>query len=294
MKMKKLLLAIAMAVPLMGCGGRDEDRTQVFNRVEIKRILPPMESRSETMRADGETAAKLAAFFPGMAQGKNSNIAGGWRAGYVLTFSPAKGEQIKITVDSDGKTWSEGQGDWRAKSGLKEYLDGLFEKGNEKESKGEWSEPVNGLRGRLVRYAPPRLNKTAIIGIAVELQNDSTEPLAVRNDPALVRVRLIGPDGQPIDPVLPLVRSGPVASPQWGVLPRDSSLRFSLYDYGVGVPDGQGALLALLPPSRVWMLQPGKYTLRGTFTFQPAASDKTPTNAWKGKLDLPPLEIEVR
>ena len=145
-----------------------------------------------------------------------------------------------------------------------------------------------------MRYAPPRVNKTEIIGISVELKNVSSKPLAVQNDPASVRVRLSRLDGTVIDPSLPLARSGPVALPQWSVLSQDSYLGFYLYDYGIGVPEMEGALLALLPPSRVWMLKPSKYNLRGTFTAQPAACDNTPKNAWKGQLDLPSLEIEVR
>jgi hypothetical protein len=292
MGMKKIILTMSMVAPLLGCGGRNEE-TPVFDKVEIERLLP-QNAKGKITITDRETTAKLAAYFPEMGRGKHSDIAAGWKAAYRLTFIPANGDPMKISVDSEGEAWSEGRGDWKAKPGLKEYLDGLFKKDNEKRALGEWSKPVNGLQGRLVRYARPRVDKTEIIGVEVELKNVSAEPLAVRNDPASVHVRLIGPDGQPIDPGLPLVRSGPVALPQWGVLPRDSSLSFSLYDYGVGVPEDQGALLALLPSSRVWMLKPGKYTLRGTFTVQPAADDKSPENAWKGQLDLPPLYIEVR
>jgi hypothetical protein len=289
--MKKLILAMAAVVPLLGCGGRYEE-TPVFDKVEVERLLP-LDAKGKTTITDREATAKLAAFFPQMGRGEQTDIFGGWKAAYQLTFHPAKGDPIKIKVDSRGEAWSEGRGDWKAKPGLKEHLDDLFNKDNAKRALGDWSKPVNGLRGRLLRYAPPRVNKTEIIGVEVEVKNVSITPLAVRNDPASVRVCLIGPDGQPIEPGLPFVRSGPVASPQWGVLPRDSSLSFSLYDYGVGVPEGQGALLALLPPSRVWMLKPGKYTLRGTFTVQPAADDNPPKNAWKGQLDLPPLDIEV-
>lgn len=161
-------------------------------------------------------------------------------------------------------------------------------------SEASWSETVNGLRGRLVRYAPPRVNKTEILGIAVELKNVSAKPLAVQNDPASVHVRLCRADGSVLDSSLPFVRSGPVALPQWSALPPDAYLGFSLYDYGVGIPEMDGALLALLPPSRVWMLKPGKYTLRGKFTVKPAAGGDHPKNAWQGQLDLPPLELDVR
>jgi len=290
--MKKIILAMAAIVPVLGCGGRN-DKTPLFDKVEIERLLP-LNAKGKTIIADRETAARLAAFFPEMGRGEQSDIFGGWKAAYLLTFHPAEGDSIKIKVDSRGEAWSEGRGDWKAKPGLKEHLDDLMKKDTAKRMLGEWSKPVNGLRGRLLRYAPPHVNKTEIIGVEVELKNVSKEPLAVRNDPASIRLRLIGPNGQPIDPGLPSHRSGPVALPQWGVLPRDSSLSFSLYDYGVGVPEGQGALLALLPPSRVWMLKPGKYTLRGTFTVEPAASDNPPKNAWKGQLDLPPLVLEVR
>jgi hypothetical protein len=292
MEMKKIMLALAAAVPLFGCGDRNQE-TPVFEKVEIERLLP-LNAKGKAAIRDRETITKLAAYLPELGRGKASNIAGGWKAAYRLTFVPAKGDPFKITVDSKGELWSEGNGDWRAKPGLKDFLDKLFSKEEDKRSEGSWSEAVNGLRGRLVRYAPPRVNKTEIIGISVELKNASARPLAVQNDPASVHVRLCRADGSVIDPSLPFVRSGPVAFPEWGVLPPNAYLGFSLYDYGVGVPEGQGALLALLPPSRVWFLKPGKYTLRGKFTVKPAAGDDHPKNAWTGQLDLPPLELEIR
>jgi hypothetical protein len=156
-----------------------------------------------------------------------------------------------------------------------------------------WSPEVKGLRGRLVRQTQPPVGTTEIIGVAVELKNVSAEPLAVRNDPAAVRLDLFDAKGQSM-PRAWLSRSGPIPFPQWGIVPGGCYLGFSLYDYGVGVPQGQGPLLALLPYAGDWILKPGKYTLRGTFNVQPRASDDPPKNAWRGELDLPPLEIEVR
>ncbi len=289
--MEKIIWLMAAAVPLLGCGIRDEEKL-VFDKIEIERLLP-LDAQGKTTITDRVAISKLVAFFPQMGRGEQSDTFGAWKAAYRLTFIPAQGDPIRLKVDSRGEAWNEGRGDWKAKPGLKECLDSFFKKDNEKQSRGEWSEPVNGLRARLVSYAPPRVNKTEINGIAVELRNSSDETLAVWNDPASVHVHLIGPDGRPIDADLPFVRSGPVAAPHWNTLSRDEDLKISLYDYGVGVPEGHGALLALLPPSRVWFLKPGKYTLTGTFKVQQTASGKTPANAWKGELQLPPLEIEA-
>ena len=290
--MKRIVLALAVVVPLFGCGNRSKE-TPVFDKVEIERLLP-LDARAKTTIQDRETVAKLVEHFPEIGRGKSSDIAAGWKAAYRLRFVRSQGDAIKVTVDSKGELWSEGNGDWRAKPGMKDFLDKMFTEKADKRSAGSWSEAVNGLRGRLVRYAPSQVNKTEIIGLEMELENVSTEPLAVQNDTASVRVRLIGPDGQSIEPSLPIDRSGPVADPKWCVLSRGESLSFSLYDYGVGVPEMNGALLALLPPSRVWMLKPGKYTLRGKFTVRPAGDEEPPKNAWKGQLDLPSLAIEVR
>jgi hypothetical protein len=294
MDMKRIIPALAVVVPLLGCGDQNKE-TPVFGKVEIERLLP-LDAKGKTTIQDHETVAKLAVFFPEMGRGKSSDIAGGWVAAYRLKFIPIQGDPVTDSVDPDGEVWSEGngRGDWRAKPGLKGFLNKLFSKEEDKRSEGSWSEAVNGLLGRLVRYVPPRVNRTEIIGISVELKNVSTKPLAVQNDPASVRVRLGRADGSIIDPSLPFVRSGPVANPEWSVFPPNAYLGFSLYDYGVGVPDMEGAMLALLPPSRVWVLKPGKYTLWGTFTVQLAEGDDRPKNAWMGKLDLPPLEIDVR
>jgi RNA polymerase sigma factor (sigma-70 family) len=154
----------------------------------------------------------------------------------------------------------------------------------------EWSKAVNGLQGRLVRQPRPKVNGTEIIAIAVELRNVSTDPLALQNDPASVRLTLHDATGKSI-PGGGLPRSGPIPAPQWGTIPRDSYLGFGLYDYGAGVPRGQGALLAVLH-GKDWLLKPGKYFLRGTFTVRKAVA--WPKNPWVGQLHLPPLEIEVR
>jgi hypothetical protein len=286
--MKWTPLALTIIVPLLGCGGGGEAKP-VYDKVEIKRLLP-LNAKQETAVEDGETIAKLAAFFPAMGQGKKSNIAAGWKAAYRLTFWRAGGEFVTINVDSKGELWTEGQGDWQAQPELRAFLDKLLKY---EEPHAGWSREVKGLRGRLVRQRQLPVGTTEIIGVAVELKNVWAEPLAIRNDPASVQLKLFDAHDQAL-PRAWLPRSGPIPFPQWGVLPGGSYLGFSLYDYGVGVPQGQGPLLTLLPYAGDWVLKPGKYSLRGSFSAHPRPDNKPPKNAWRGQLELPSLEIEVR
>jgi hypothetical protein len=76
--------------------------------------------------SDPDTVRELASFFPGVGQGKESRIAGGWKAGYWVKFDRADGSTVNVTVNPKATTWSETRGDWDAEPGLKEFLDRLF------------------------------------------------------------------------------------------------------------------------------------------------------------------------
>lgn len=288
--MNRILVAALATLAALGCGGRAEE-PPAFEKVEVERILP-LATKAKTTVADRAEVARLATFFPGMGRGKKSDIAAGWKAGYRLRFIPAKGNAVQITVHSDGGVWSEGHGDWQAKPGLKEHLDRLFDKKKDELTDAGWSEALRGLRGRLVRHPMRRSNGTEIIGITLELRNGSTEPLAVLANAEAARLRVFGPDGVPVKEA-GLPRSGPVPGPQVAVIPRDAYLGFSLYDYGWGVPRDAGALLPVRSGGP-WVLEPGTYTLRGTFEVQPPEGETYRKNGWGGRLDLPALEIEVR
>lgn len=128
--MKRMALALVLVVPLVGCNARTP-KTPVFEKVELERLLP-LNAKGETTIHDPETISKLAAHFPELGSGKSSYIAGGWKAAYRLRFFPTEGGPHKVTVDSKGELWSEGNGDWRAQRGLKEFLDKLFVKEEDK------------------------------------------------------------------------------------------------------------------------------------------------------------------
>jgi hypothetical protein len=129
--MRRIILAAGAAVCMLGCGRPDKE-APAFTKVEIQRLLP-LDSKAETTINDLAAVAKIAAFFPNVGRGAKSDIAGGWKAAYRLTFKPAEGEAVEVRVDSDGKVWTEGRGngDWKAKPGLKEHLDGLLKKKQE-------------------------------------------------------------------------------------------------------------------------------------------------------------------
>jgi hypothetical protein len=124
--MKRAALMIAAILWLSGCGPGNVQ--PAFEKVEVERLLPSG-AKAKTTVTDQATVAKLASFFPGVGQSKQSDIAAGWKAAYRLTFVPATGAPVTARVDSAGEAWTEGRGDWKAQPGLKELLGSLLDKG---------------------------------------------------------------------------------------------------------------------------------------------------------------------
>lgn len=159
-----------------------------------------------------------------------------------------------------------------------------------KEKLERWSNPVNGLLGRLVvKNKPNKYNETNLLDIILELKNVSAKPIAIQNNRDAVSFKLHDLRGYDI-PQSGYVRSGPVPYPQWAVIPRDSYWGFSLYDWAVGIPGAGGTFIAL--PNHVWLLKEGEFILHATFAIKDIGEDR-PENAWSGKLILPPLRISV-
>jgi hypothetical protein len=130
---------------LLACPGCTKEVTfskAVVERRVVKDGQPVLDAsgRGKTERvtvADREQVARLASFFPGVGRGRDSGIAGGWKAGYSITFDRADGGgTVNVTVNPAATTWSERQGDWDAKPGLKEYLDKLVDDGLKAEGEG--------------------------------------------------------------------------------------------------------------------------------------------------------------
>jgi hypothetical protein len=158
-----------------------------------------------------------------------------------------------------------------------------------KQASERWSKVENGLQARLILELKPPMGRTDILDVVLQLKNVSTRPLAVRNDPEAVSVRLYDLRGYAV-PQAGHSRSGPVPYPQWAIVPRDSSLRFSLYDCGVGIPANAGTLLAL--PRGLWLLKKGQYVLEAVFAVRKLPPD-APDNAWSGELTLPHVKFRT-
>ena len=163
----------------------------------------------------------------------------------------------------------------------------------------EWSEPVNGLRGRLRIEQRPPLNESTIIGVVLELQNVSDQPIAVLTDPVLDKVELLDGAGKPIVPRRDLSIDGLVAAPEWKTIPPQQSIQFAIESHSAGVPHGVVFidLYAHNDVDRVWTPDPAvhgsEYFLRGTFRHAKDVKNDLPTH-WNGTLELPFVRITAK
>lgn len=160
---------------------------------------------------------------------------------------------------------------------------------------GEWSDEVNGLRGRLMvaqgrDFADGKLHETVAY---LELRN---APDAAGNskgvyfDPNL-SCEMRDPHGA----VVPQYGrgygggGGGRPSAEWVDMPYDSTIRLRLSPYGYGSEDG----LRIDISHYEWNIKSsdkGEYTLNATFTSEPEY-DVPKQNIWHGTLKLPGMKI---
>jgi hypothetical protein len=137
---------------------------------------------------------------------------------------------------------------------------------------GAWSEPVEGLRGRLLVYQGRVLGdgKTRETLVYVELGNVAAS--GERNvyfDPDGLKCELLDAAGKAVSRT-PTGGSGGRPGKTWIKLPHDSSQRLRVNPYGFGRPDADGLLLPL--GTDAWLIKAGdraEYVLTGTFTVRP-------------------------
>jgi len=177
---------------------------------------------------------------------------------------------------------------------------------------GDWSKPVDRLRGRLLLCDSPKDKVAAVYlelqecseswggGMDVYCNMESTAALGAQGDERVVKAaavwKLQDASGIPVPESSSGFSGGaPVAS--WISLPCDSTVRLRASVYGGGrLKDGS---LSIFLPSNRWVVPPrstNDYYLSCTFTVDP------PTNhvalpehhVWKGTLTLPKMKIPVQ
>lgn len=151
-----------------------------------------------------------------------------------------------------------------------------------------WSEPVNGLSGR-VRVEFEDLKPGLRHAIYLELRNHSFNPIAVTNQPQ-IRAELANSGGKPV-PTAAISSGGPIHPPQWGVIPSDAYIGFRIDMQTVGVPTREQGAALLATGGRAWRLGAGRFVLTISLVFNGTTGG--PTNQWAGELSLPPVDIVV-
>jgi hypothetical protein len=163
---------------------------------------------------------------------------------------------------------------------------------------GDWSEPVRGLKGRLLLYQGRVLGdgKTRETLVYVELRyapEAAGEPISVHFDPDQLKCALHDADGKAV-PEHPGGGSGGRPGKGWVTLPYDSTLRLRVNPYAFGRAKDVGLLIPLNHAS--WLIKTGDagdYFLSGTLAVNPP-KDHGRANAWQGELKLPNMKVALK
>ncbi len=160
---------------------------------------------------------------------------------------------------------------------------------------GEWSEVVDGLRGRLIlaRGEPRGATKTRDTKVYVELENSGITNSGQRNvyfDPDALECELRDADGKAVRQT-PGAGNGGRPGKVWVTMPFDSALRLRANPFGFGSADADGLLVPL--NNAAWFIKAGdtgEYALTGTLTVEPPAGHGK-ADVWKGALKLPGIKL---
>jgi hypothetical protein len=160
---------------------------------------------------------------------------------------------------------------------------------------GDWSTPVDGLRGRLLFGEGEKVNGTRMALIYLELQNvsDLGNPMEIYFDTDnALHAALLDASGESI-PQAGSPFDIDAAPSYWITLPHDSTLRFRVSVTGYGIPKDGGLSIGMMSGDwRIPAKSRGDYFLTTSFRVSPP-KDQTRPHPWKGALKLPKLKIPV-
>jgi len=158
---------------------------------------------------------------------------------------------------------------------------------------GDWSEPVDGLRGRLIVAQGRALDdgKARESLIYLEVQNVAeTGERSFTFDPDGLKCELLDAKGKAVPKSPPFGAAGGRPGKTAVTLPFDSTLRLRANPYGFFRADD------LLVPfsTAVWLIKAGDtadYYLAGTFTVPPVDRNGPGKAPWSGELKLPKAKL---
>jgi RNA polymerase sigma factor (sigma-70 family) len=112
-----------------------------YGKVVVEVLVDDMGPRDKPLVLsveEPEWIVKLAALFPEMGQGKKGRPPGEWKASVLVTFHPARGKPIHVSVHHDYAYWSEGDGDWDLARGARKTLAELTNVADQTRLEGKW------------------------------------------------------------------------------------------------------------------------------------------------------------
>ncbi len=162
---------------------------------------------------------------------------------------------------------------------------------------GDWSEPTNGLRGRLLFSEDAKFYGTEMATVYLKLQNvdNMANPMEIYFDTlrSPLRFELKDASGNSRKDA-PMDLDEIIPGSYWIDLPHDSTLRFRVSSGGYGIPENAG--LAIGVRGNFWIIpyaETNDYFLTASFDVIPT-TDKDHIHAWKGTLKLPPVKIPAK
>jgi hypothetical protein len=120
------VLTMAVVMSLLLCLSCSSDSAR-FAYAELSRI--PFSLQKKPGRPiRGEELSQLVSMFPNAGSGQVSEFAGLWVSGAFVRLHRQDGSVVEITIDSDFRVWTEGNGDFSLSPSFKPLFDRLAPK----------------------------------------------------------------------------------------------------------------------------------------------------------------------
>jgi hypothetical protein len=160
-------------------------------------------------------------------------------------------------------------------------------------SDAKWSEPVSGLRGRLIveRAKEP---DSPFCRVFIELENvdDVAGQKRIRFQLERLSLRVVDKDGKALPPPTEVHYDG--SKPNWEpiALPMEGAIKFRVSFAGLGYRPNVDTTIVDIDGTQVWVIPQtgGPYYLSGSFTIAKEKGDRTYSD-WSGTLNFPNAEI---